>query len=226
MGLIEKHIERTNMRFPVARIKGTVDTLYGVKGYPSSALIDAEGRVVWKGHPASLPEDTLRELLKDTAFVSEVPGKPYKAMNKRIAKGDYGKAHAEAVKGLAKHAEDAGFTKAKEALESLLARKLEQSDAAAESGRYGRAWALRSEVADLFDGLPQAKEAGVAAKELAKMADAKDEIDAWKKIQKADAIQATGEFEKAAKSYRSIVKKYPTTESGKRAAGFLQRHRF
>ena len=224
MGLIEKHIEKTNMRFPVARTKARVDMLYGVKGFPSATLIDAAGRVVWTGHPGSLDASLVKELLKDVAFVAQVEGKAYKALNKRITKGDYGKALAEAKKGLEKTPEDEGFSGARDALTGLLEHKLAQSEAAVTAGNHGIAWGLLSDVQELFDGLDEAKAAKDRARELEKLPEAKGAIDAYKKIQKADAIALTGDFEKAARSYKGVAKKFPDTASGKRAQAFMNRH--
>jgi hypothetical protein len=37
---------------------------YGVKGVPHAFLIDVEGKIVWEGHPGSLPKEELAKALK------------------------------------------------------------------------------------------------------------------------------------------------------------------
>jgi hypothetical protein len=224
MGLIEKHVDKTGMHFPVARTKARVDMLYGVSGYPSAVVIDAAGRLVWSGHPGGLDESLLRGLLEDAAFVPAVEGKAYKGLNKRIRKGEYGKALDEALKGLGKTPDDPGFAKARASLEGLLEHKRAAAEEAVESGDHGLAWGLLSEVQELFDGRDEAKAAKVRAKAIEKLPQAKDAIEAFKKIQKADAVAMTGEYEKAARTYKIVASKFPDTASGKRAQAFMKRH--
>jgi hypothetical protein len=62
--LVRKKIEQAGMKFPVARTSGdSAERAYGVKGFPSTFLIDAGGRLVWSGHPAELDETKIRDLL-------------------------------------------------------------------------------------------------------------------------------------------------------------------
>lgn len=37
---------------------------FGIKGIPHAMLLDKEGKVVWEGHPMSLPESELETVLK------------------------------------------------------------------------------------------------------------------------------------------------------------------
>jgi hypothetical protein len=224
MGLIERHIEKTKMRFPVARTKARVDMLYGVEGFPHAALIDASGHLVWSGHPGGLEESLVKRLLEDAAFVAPVEGKAYKGLNKRIRKREYGKALAEAVKGLKKAPEDAGFAKARASLEGLLEHKRKAAAAAVDAGDHGLAWGLLVEVEELFDGTDEAKAAKARAKELEKLPEAKDAIEAYKKIRKADEVALTGDYEKAARTYKTVASKFPDTASGRRARAFMNRH--
>jgi hypothetical protein len=223
MGMIEKHIEKTGMEYPIARIKPKFDDMYGVKGFPHSALIDANGRIIWKGHPAKLPMDKLRDALDETAHIARLEGKRYGSINKLIEKRQFGKALAAAEKGLTK-GDDEGFASVKESVEALVERMSERAKAAREAD-YAEAWSVYGEMVDLFAGLPAADEAKAQLKKLESDPQAKKEITAFRMLLKADKVVTTGDFAKAARKYKSIAKKYANTSSGRDAQEFLNRHR-
>ena len=62
--LVRKKVEQAGMKFPVVRTSGNdADRSYGVRGYPSSFLVDRSGALVWSGHPAELTEARIEALL-------------------------------------------------------------------------------------------------------------------------------------------------------------------
>lgn len=224
-GLIENHIEKKGITYPLAKTKGEdVDRLYGVKGFPSGALLDPDGEVVWMGHPASVPRGTIEELLGRTAFVPVTGVDDHAKLDKLIAGQEFGKALKALEKELEKAPEDAALAKAKADLEALLARKLERAKAAVEAHDYSVAVGVYAELQTLYKGVPAADEAKLLQKELEKDPAAKEELAAFKKMVKGDEAQLAGDFEKAAKVYEGIVDKYPDTRCAARAKAFLQRH--
>lgn len=225
-GLLENHIENKGIAYPIAKVKGeNADRIYGVKGFPSAALVDATGRVIWTGHPGSLPMDEVKKALEGAAFLPRVEGKEYKKIDKYIGSRDYGKAYGEVEKGLAKNGDDETLTEVKANLDGLLERMNKRATSAVESSDFGVALGIYDEIEDYFSGHEASKVAKEAAKAVEKNPEAKDELDAWKKIVKADEAQFEGDYEKAAKLYGSIAKKYGETKSGARAQDFLTRHR-
>lgn len=224
-GLLEKHIEKMGIAYPIAKVKGeTADRIYGVKGFPSGALVDANGRVIWSGHPSSVPMDLVEKALEEAVVVPRLEGKDYKKIDKLIAAREYGKAHADVLKGLAKNESDETLVSAKDSLEGLLERMQKQAAKAEEEADFGVAMSIYDNIETYFSGHGASKEAKAAAKALGKNPAAKDELDAWKKIVKADEAQVAGDFEKAGKLYAGIAKKYSETKSGQRAQSFLSRH--
>ncbi len=223
MSLIEKHIEKVGMRYPIANVKAEVDRMYGVKGFPHSALVDASGRVIWKGHPAALPKDQIKSALEAATFVPQPEGSQYKSLNKAIAKRQFGKAWETAVKALEK-GDDDGFQSVKDALESLQQRMSERAAAAEAAGDYAAAWSVYSELDDLFQWLDSAKVAKERVKALESLDAAKDEIAGWERLLKAEEQAAEGDFEKAAKTYAAIAKKWPGTKAARESQEFLLRH--
>jgi len=224
-GLLEKHIEKKGIAYPIAKTKGgDIDKMYGVKGFPSGAIVDPYGRIVWMGNPGGVPRSQIEELLALTSFVPTIDDDDYKKINKLILAQDFGKALAELDKLLVKDAENELLTAAKGDIDGLLERKLEQADAATQSGDYGLAVAIYADVQTFFKGTQAAKDAKLKQKAVEKDPAAKDELAAAKKMAKGDEAQMNGDFEKAAKVYKGIVKKFPETKCAERAQAFLRRH--
>ena len=219
MGLIEKHIGRVGMEFPVARIKPEVDRWYGVTGFPSAALVGADGRVKWMGHPGTLEHRVIQEALDECWFVPEIPGDDHGAINKELARRDYGKAHALA----SKEEENPLAVKTREAIEKLCEEMWSEAEAS-RAEDPARAYAMCDEIRELFDGLPRADEAKALQKELTSDKAAKREISADQMLRKAEAVAAKGDFEKAASKYRAILRKYEDTKAGAEAKAFFDRH--
>ena len=44
--------------------KSDASKAYGIRGVPTTLIIDREGKIVWRGHPASLPEDMIDNMAK------------------------------------------------------------------------------------------------------------------------------------------------------------------
>jgi hypothetical protein len=224
-GLLERHIEKMGIAYPIAKVKGeSADRIYGVKGFPSAALVDASGRVIWSGHPSSVPRGEIEKALEGTAFLPRLEGKAYKKVDKLIVSREYGKAHAEVLKGLQKDSADETLQGAQVSIEALLEKMQGAANAAVEGQDFGVALDTYSQIEKLFKGHEAAKLAKADAKAVEKNPAAKDEIAAWKKMVKADETQFEGDFEKAGKLYAAIAKKYPETKSGERAQAFLSRH--
>ena len=224
-GLLEKHIENKGIAYPIAKTKGEdIDRMYGVKGFPSGALLDPQGRVVWTGHPGSVPHSTIEELLAQTAFVPPIEGEDYKKINKLIATQDLGKAMAAIAKELERSPEDVALAKSQADIEGLAARKLAYAKQATEARDFARAVDVYEEAQSLFKGMEVADQAKELQKAIEKDPAAKDELAAWSKMVKGDEAQVAGDFEKAAKVYRGIVKKFPETRCAERAQAFLGRH--
>ena len=225
-GLLEKHIEKKDIRYPIAKVKGeSADRIYGVKGFPSGALVDPSGRVVWMGHPGNVSRTDIEKALEGAAFLPTLEGKAYKKVNKLIVARQFGKAHAEVTKALKKNADDELLSGAKSSIEDLLESRQASALAAVESKDFGQALAIYDEIEDLFSGLDASKAAKDSAKAIEKNPEAKQELAAWKKMVRGDEAQFEGDFEKAGKIYAGIAKKYADTKCGKLAAEFLTRHR-
>jgi thiol-disulfide isomerase/thioredoxin len=62
--LVRSKVVETAMAYPVALTPGEeADRAYGITAVPRAFLIDREGELVWVGHPGTLEEGRLRELI-------------------------------------------------------------------------------------------------------------------------------------------------------------------
>jgi hypothetical protein len=201
---------------------------YGGGGIPHAYLVDAMGTIVWDGHPASLPESQIADLLKDAfnpALGKEL-NDALKGAVKYYEKGQYGKAWAAAEKQVADEdaavAEDAKFLRQR--CEDVAAYRKRLTEAAIANKDYVTALDDLDTLARDFTGMDVVAWAGETLKTLDGDDVVKNEIKAWKDYQKVRAkeIDAEGKEKKlkpVAKLYERVVKKYP----GTRGAAFAEK---
>jgi hypothetical protein len=62
--LVRETLGKVGIAYPVALTPGDeADLAYGITAVPRAFLIDRQGDLVWVGHPGTLEEGRLRELL-------------------------------------------------------------------------------------------------------------------------------------------------------------------
>lgn len=216
--LVGPDVQKKKMKYPVASSVGSdFMTQYGVRGFPTAFLIDADGMVAWTGHPGEFDEGLLTELLTKVQVVPTLP-EANADITKLFESRSYGKAWAALQKAQAKAPDDAALKAASESLSSAVKRKLDEATEAVGDGRFGDAQRLYRSLMESFAGVPGAEAAKPAADALKKDAAAKDELAAADRVDTAIEQFKKGEMEKAAKAFASTAKKYPDTPSGKRAA--------
>jgi thiol-disulfide isomerase/thioredoxin len=63
-GTVEDFRKQVKMDYPVAiDPSGSLGRQLGVSGIPHSFLVDRMGKIVWRGHPMSLPEEEIQKIL-------------------------------------------------------------------------------------------------------------------------------------------------------------------
>ncbi|TAJ11852.1 MAG: TlpA family protein disulfide reductase [Planctomycetota bacterium] len=60
----EAWVKRFKVQYPYAYEAGKLSNHFGVRGIPAAALVDADGKVVWSGHPAELNGKIIEPALK------------------------------------------------------------------------------------------------------------------------------------------------------------------
>ncbi len=226
--LVEKAVSKNRMKFPVAMVKTPEESAYGIRGFPSSYLLDVDGTILWKGHPGAFESSygraQLEQDLKRTSVVPPAPEGREKALSKYVDKGDFGRAYQAATGVLSKEPEDEPLKMFVKSIEDIVEARNREAKLAEDDGAYAKALALYTGLSNQFAGVPGAEEAGTFAKELASNKEAKDDLAAAKKWDSAMASWRKGDFDKALKSVSSIARKYEDTATGERAMDMLSRH--
>ncbi|RMH01530.1 MAG: hypothetical protein D6702_11505 [Planctomycetota bacterium] len=154
-GTVERFMENNEMPYPIG-CGAKSARAYGVQGIPSAFLIDADGVIVWQGHPgAGGWEGMIPKLLAAArdAGPGWDPGEVPEALAKAAAAARAGKMK-EAVK-LAERARKAEPAAAESFLAGLgeaADRKLERARALAAEGRYFEAGERLRELEEAFKG--------------------------------------------------------------------------
>jgi len=226
--LVEKTIKKNRMEFPVAMVKTPEEASYGIRGFPSSFLLDVDGTILWKGHPAAFEKEysksRLESALKRTSMLPPVPEDHESLLGKYVAADNFAGAYKAATRELRKHPEDESLQKFVSSIEDMAEARAQSARAAEQNDEYGKAREMYSALAKQFAGVPVAEEAEAAGAEIGKNKEAKDDLAAAKKWKTAMASWRKGDFDKALKSVKSIARKYGDTATGQRADEMLSRH--
>lgn len=151
----------------------------GAGGYPSAALIDENGVLVWQGNPGALTDDIIRGVLPAALDlpVWEWPESAAKA-RKMFVKGDIAKALEEAAKlgedGAAVHT----------ALQGVVTGKVAGLETLMKGGDWLAVEDRLELLDDALDGLPEHDQVEAAADILKKDKVAQEILDAQKKVRK------------------------------------------
>jgi hypothetical protein len=224
-GVVKKWIDEKKATYAIAIVEGkAIDEAYGVKGFPSSYLVSAQGEIVWIGHPANLPEADLEAALERAVVIPKLPEK-YGAISADLAKKNYGKAHAALVKELAKGANEA-LAKAKDAIERLAADRLLRAETAATKDDYAAGQDLLLELTSAFKGLEASETAARKLKEWKADKAIKAKIRAGEDLARAAALEKLADpaaKQKALKIYLDVAKQMKGGPLGERAQAAAER---
>jgi thiol-disulfide isomerase/thioredoxin len=59
---VQDFIKSQNVSYPIAKSKSATNSYFNVSGIPAAAIVK-DGKIVWRGHPAQLSTDKLRDWL-------------------------------------------------------------------------------------------------------------------------------------------------------------------
>ncbi len=217
---IETFIEELEAKHPIAIASNSSISSYGTSGIPAAFLIDADGEVVWAGHPAGLTNETIEEALTGVNLIPDLP-RSLKSITKLLDRDKFG----DALKKLPKMLEKLEGEE-KEAGEKTLAwidgrgtKGLEKAAKMLQKGEISKSYKRYQSLADLFKNHDYGKQAKKAAADIMAKKEYKYEIQAeekWIKIRgELDGLAA----KKALKLIKPMLaKKYAETKYGKIAA--------
>jgi len=231
----EKYIEETQWKAVVAFESGLPSMkAFGFNGFPSAALIDPKGKIVWAGHPAGLKEKDIEDNLAGVKLGgasgglkldAELP-KAHAETAKKLAKGDLGQGHAALVQALGgkslTDADRATLEAVKADVENLLQSETAAAQAAFEEGRLFDADAGWKRIAKHFQGHEAAKTAATKSAELAKDKTLANEVEAGRRIAKAvDFANAENKPKAIAALKELLASPYRDTKEAARAKTML-----
>jgi hypothetical protein len=191
----------------------------GARGYPSAALIDENGSLIWMGSPGAIPDDKIREMLPAALDlpVWDWPKSASKA-RKSFTSGNLSKALAEATK-----LGDEGAA-VLAAVQGVIAGKVAGLDTMTESGDWLAVESNLKLLDKSLKGLPEHSLVKDALASLKKDKVAQEILAAQKKVQKMLSGKIKkGQIPGIQKKLEKIMKDLPGTaasrdaEAGKRA---------
>jgi peroxiredoxin len=193
---------------------------YVVRGIPDSLLIDKDGKIVWRGHPAALEMPLLEKTLTGAKPAVVVAGLEELAKLRRA--NDHGSIWRKAKQlleagGLSATAQ-AQATDWMQSIELFVAKSIAEADKAEVAKDVFGMWAALEPVALLYQGAPGAEPA--KARYDALMADPKNkkEIEAGKKVAEAKEREGRFDFDGAHALYKETERLFGGTKAAKAAA--------
>jgi hypothetical protein len=216
--LVDGSISSMGQTFPIAMVKGgSVDTAYGVGGFPTVVLVGPDGTVLSKKRH---PEAEIIEALKGAVMIPTLEGRRFSGINKLIKRRQLGKAWKSIAGMLERGERDDQLIEAKEAIESGFAARFESAMVMTDKGAWGSALDSFERLGDLYAGFTRSAEADAMVKQIKKNPAAKDDLSAHSLLQKAKAEYAKGKKANITKGERiceMILAKYPETATASKA---------
>lgn len=229
-GLIEDtFITKLGAKYPFVKAKGCNEK-YGIKGFPTVYVIDANGLVHSEGNPS---EATITELLADVSLAPKMPKEArYDAIRSMWEKRDYARLRDHLDKTLAQPNLDAPMREVLEAQKAELGKKVEAQGKRIERLGAGPDYAASGDqlerIMKEWKGFPPE---AAAKKELDRFAAdpaIKKELGAGKALQKLVAAFDPGkpaQLRKLVAELANFRKKYVGTHAATQAEEMMSRLR-
>jgi hypothetical protein len=218
-------IEKTGAKYAYAYDKGgKVARFFGVSGIPHAILVDPAGKVVWRGHPASLDAGTIESGIAGalTRPLYSWPSSA-KAAAQAVVKGDW----AGALEKAAKIGEEDGGPGIVAEIQGLIESRVKVAEAALAEGNFYEAQEQGEALVKGLRGLPEQERAQKVVDGVDQHPDAKKVLDAQKKIRKIRSKEPSKrkDVEKAMEDMKDIVKDLPGTYAAQEASAYMEQLR-
>lgn len=191
----------------------------GVSGIPHAVLVDANGKVVFSGHPGSLKDADVERAVQGALAIPlyELPA-PFAKMRAAFSKGDLAGALREA-----KAASHESAPTVAEAIQGLVSGSLAGAKDLAAAGDYLGARAEYERLAKSLRGLPEANDVAKALAELQADPAAQKAIPLQKELEKILAlpVKTKSNREERKGALEAFVKKCPDGFARERAKAEL-----
>lgn len=218
---VEPYLQKNVVKFPIAIANAAG---YDVRGIPHSFLVDKDGKILWRGHPASLDAAVLDQALVG-AKCAIVPAGLEEVQTARRAR-DFGTAYRKGKEALgAGTLSEAATTKATDWLREI-EQSVTEAVAAADKAVAARdvyaQWAALQPIADSYQGVPGAEVAKQRVDKLLADVSIKKEIEAGRKMVGITEKDAAREFDAAYELCKELLKQHSQTKAGKDAAALMK----
>ncbi len=218
-GLVDKFVSDTKATHPILIEDGDSAATFGIQGFPTSFLIDANGKIAWTDDKGGL-EAEIERLLQDVRLVPALPRK-FAAIQKSMEKGDFAGARKSlegqiAGTGLSDE-EKTAATEALKWIDDRGAGMLASADADGQRGDWYAASETLNKVIASFKGLEPAAKAKETLDGILKDKEKKREVDAGEVYEKSKEKARSMKPEQAAQMMRAVAKKYDGTKAAERA---------
>lgn len=220
---VQKYVDELGAKFPTVCESSDSMANYGANSYPSAFLIGANGRILWAGHPASLPDSSIQSALEGARLLPALP-ESLSSHQKNLEKLKYGAALSKVAGDLEKGRVAEEDKPAAEALRDWLTwyaqSAMEGAAADVEKGECYRAALAYDDLEETFKGHDFSKQAKDALKALESDKDKALEIKAgkmWAEIRRE--IAGEQRPDKVLDALKPLLsKKYAETKAGLEAA--------
>jgi uncharacterized protein YqgV (UPF0045/DUF77 family) len=203
----EGFVKSTGMTYAYAYDKGgKLKGWAGVAGIPHAILLDAGGKVVWEGHPGSLPEDAIKKAV--TGAVSK-PMWEWPASTKDVRAALQKHAYAEALAKLAKLGDGGDLAPIKAAIQGMVTSRVGAMKGSFAEGDLYAANEDATELVKALEGLPEKADAEKVLADIKADKDADKVLKAQKKLAEIlDKKLKKREFDAAIADVQKIEKEF------------------
>ncbi len=190
---------------------------YGFSGFPSAALVGADGKVVWTGHPSALNDKLIEKALagvkpgplSDGLMMDVELPKKYAAIEKQLNGGKIGDGYKALAAALAapgvNDSDRSALEAAKKQVDELGTAELKKAELANMEKRLFDAQVGWKRISTQMPGTDAGRIADGLLAELAKNAEAKRELEVGQRIADAQKLAAAGKAAAAASALSSIL---------------------
>jgi len=199
---------------------GKLSRFFGVEGIPHAVLIDASGKVAWRGHPGELDDALLQKHLAGTLpkpmWEWPASAKPVRAA---LLKLQFAAALAAAEKV---PAADGGAELAS-GIKALIAGRVAAMKSACEAGNFLEAQDLATSLSKSLQDLPEQADAAKVAADIAANPSAPKVLAAQKAVKKIRDADPTKrkDIDQAIEKLREIMSANPGTYVAKDAGALI-----
>lgn len=218
----EPWIAKHKAAFPYAYEKGSVSRFFQIAGLPHAVLVDATGKVVWRGHPAGLQSSVVESAVRGAL---PMPMWEWTGEAKPVRTALMAKQYAKALEAAAKLTEAHQGPAIRAAIQAQIEGRVAAMKADSEAGNFLDAHESAKALVKDLAGLPEAQEAQARATGLEADKEAQTVIAGQKKVRKIrdGELRKKKEIQKAIEDLEKLQDQYVGTHAAKEASELLER---